>query len=75
MAKYKFNPADFAEGIEGAAFIVFTVMLSPLLNSWYRGCGATNSELNGKILGDDLVSNPMMISTRAISIQTPASHI
>jgi hypothetical protein len=75
MAKYKFHLTDLAEGIEGATLIAFTVMLSPLLKSWYRGWGTTNSELNSKILGDDLVPNPKMISTRAVTIRAPASQV
>jgi hypothetical protein len=75
VAKYKFNRADFAEGIEGATFIAFTVTLSPLLKSWYRGWGATNNELNGELPGDDLVPDPRMISTRAVSINAPASDV
>lgn len=75
MAKYKFNPVDLVEVIEGAALIAFAVTLSPLLNSWYRGWGADNCELNSKIPGDDLVPHPRMISTRAITIQAPASRV
>jgi hypothetical protein len=75
MAKYKFNLVDFVEGIEGSALIAFTTTLSPFLKYWYRGWGATDSELASKIPGDELVPNPKMISTRAITIQAPDSQV
>jgi hypothetical protein len=75
MAKYKFNPVDFAEGIEGAAIIAFATILSPFLKSWYRRWGATDSELASKIPGDDLVPNPKIISTRVVTIRAPAYQV
>ncbi len=75
MAKYKLNFKDILEGVEGAAFIAMTFTLSPFLKSWYRSWGATVIEVNKKLSGDDLVPNPKMISTRAVSIKAPASRV
>ena len=69
MAKYKLNLKDVLEGIAGAGFIASTFAFSPLLKSWYRKWGATDAEVRGNLPGDDLVPNPKMISTRAMTIR------
>jgi len=75
MAKYNLNPKDVVEGIEGAAFMALTFTISPLLKPWYRSWGATDVEIHVKLPGDDLVPNPRMVSTRAITIQAPTAQV
>jgi len=74
MPKSKFNPTIIDEGL-GAASIALSILASPLLRPWYRKWGATEAEVNMSLPGDDLVSNSVLESNRAITIQAPASAI
>lgn len=74
MAAKRFNPTLIEEGL-GAAAIALTVLTSPLLRPWYSKWGATKIEVNSTLPGDELVSNPVLDSTRAITIQAPADDV
>ena len=74
MADKRFNPT-IAEEIFGAAAIATSIVLSPLLRTWYRKWGATAAELEMSLPGDDLVPQPRLETTRAITIQAPATEV
>ena len=75
MSKYRYNPKDVISGMGGAVFIAVAVVISPLLWRWYRRWGAGDAEVQRTLPGDDLVPNPRSASTRAITIQSPASRV
>ncbi|MFC1996534.1 hypothetical protein ACFLXI_02865, partial [Chloroflexota bacterium] len=74
MAKDKFNPTIIEEGL-GALAIPACVVFSPLLRPWYSKWGATETEVNKPLPGDDQVPNPNMENTRAITIQAPVESV
>jgi hypothetical protein len=74
MANSKFNPTIIEEGL-GAVAIAATIVSSPLSRAWYSKWGATETEVNMSFPGDDLVPQPVLESTRAISIEAPADKI
>jgi hypothetical protein len=74
MTEKLYNPSLLEEGL-GAAAIAACVVLSPLLRPWYRKWGATDAEVGKPLPGDDQVPNPILESTRAITIDTPADAI
>ncbi|MBL8679161.1 MAG: hypothetical protein JNK05_08335 [Myxococcales bacterium] len=59
----------------GAAAIVATVGLSPVLAARYRRWGATDEELTEPLPGDALVSAPRLQSTRAIDVAAPPERV
>lgn len=59
----------------GAAAIVTTVGLSPLLAWRYRRWGATDEERRLPLPGDALISAPRLQSTRAIDIDVPPERV
>jgi hypothetical protein len=74
MANSKFNPTVIEEGL-GALAIAATILSSPLSRPWYSKWGATEPEVNMSLPGDDQVPNPVLVSTRAITILAPADAI
>jgi hypothetical protein len=74
MANSKFNPTIIEE-ILGAVAIAAAIVSSPLIRPWYSQWGATESEVNMSLPGDDQVPDPELVSTRAISIEAPAPEI
>lgn len=64
-----------AEGIAGAAAVAATILLSPVIRPWYRKWSATDEELHRSLPGDDLVSQPKLESTRAVTIHAPAAEV
>jgi hypothetical protein len=74
LASKRFNPTIIEEGL-GAAGIAFTVVSSPVLRPWYRKWGANDAEVAMSLPGDDLVSQPRLESTRAITIHAPAAAV
>ena len=74
MSKDRFNPT-IVEEVLGAAAIAVTVLTSPLLRPWYSKWGATEAELRTSLPGDEQVPNPVLETTRAITIQAPAEAI
>ncbi len=69
-----FNPTVIEEGL-GALAIAGSILTSPLTRPWYSKWGATEIEVNMSLPGDDQVPNPVLVSTRAITIQTQASAV
>jgi len=74
MSNSKFNPTIIEEGL-GAVAIAATIISSPLSRPWYSKWGATETEVKMSLPGDDQVPNPVLVSTRAITIQAPASAV
>jgi hypothetical protein len=69
-----YNPTLFEEGL-GALAIAGSILSSPLTRSWYSKWGATTAEVIMTLPGDEFVPNPELESTRAITIQAPASEV
>ena len=74
IANSKFNPTIIEEGL-GAVAIATTVLASPLLRPWYSKWGATESEVEKRLPGDEQVPHPNLENTRAITIQAPMSAV
>lgn len=74
MAGDSFKLSIFEEG-RGAVAIAGSVLLSPILRSWYSKWGATDAEIRMSLPGDELVPDPRLETTRAMTIQAPASAI
>ncbi len=74
MTNSKYNPTLVEEGL-GAAAIALTVLASPLLRPWYSRWGATKSEINNSLPGDEFIPEPNMVNTRAITIAAPAKAV
>ncbi|MCP4166327.1 MAG: SRPBCC family protein [Chloroflexi bacterium] len=74
MANTRFNPSIIEEGL-GALAIAGSIVTSPLLRPWYSKWGASAEEVIRPLPGDELVLNPVLESTRAITIQAPAAGV
>lgn len=74
MTETRFNPTA-SEELFGAAAIALTVLASPLLRPWYRKWGATKNEMIKPLPGDQFVPEPILASTRAITIHAPAETV
>jgi hypothetical protein len=59
----------------GGALALGTLILSPLLRRTYNRWGATDAELASPMPGDDLVLDPKLGYTRAITIQAPPQSV
>jgi hypothetical protein len=56
------------ENIAGALAIAGTLAFSPFIRRWYNRWGATDQDVNRSLPGDELVPNPRLTSTRAVTI-------
>jgi hypothetical protein len=65
----------FEESVVGAFQLAGTLVLSPMLRSWYNCWGATAEEVARSLPGDELVTAPLMGYTRAITICAHAATI
>lgn len=63
------------EGILGASFGAFLILLSPLLRAWYCAWGSTPGEVERIYPGDEFVPHPKSELTCAITINAPPSAI
>lgn len=66
---------NLLENVIGAAQIASLLFLSPLLRSRYNRWGASEAEIQETLPGDELVPDPMLGYTHAISIAAPPSAI
>lgn len=66
---------NFFENLLGAVQVGGTLLLSPALRSWYNRWGATEAEVAQPLPGDELVPDPMLGYTRAITIQAPPQRV
>lgn len=55
--------------------IAGTIFLRPLLRSRYATWGATPAEMQMPLPFDELIANPKLVSTRAITIQAPVEGV
>ncbi|HQF71439.1 MAG TPA: hypothetical protein PLH39_09200, partial [Promineifilum sp.] len=69
-----FDPTLFEEVLAAGA-IAGNVLLSPLTRRWYATWGATPAEQQRALPGDDIVAQPRLVVTRAITIRAPAEAI
>lgn len=69
-----FNPS-LTEEVVAAATIALNVLLSPITRRWYAGWGSTPAERRRPLPGDDIVAQPRLVATRAITIHAPASAV
>lgn len=74
MANSKFNPSLLEEAF-GALSIAEYILSSPITRSWYSKWGATESEVEMPLAGDQFVPTPKLQSTRAITIHAPAEDV
>jgi hypothetical protein len=74
MANKGFNPTLLEEGL-GALSIAASIVTSPLSRPWYSKWGATETEENLTLPGDELVPDPVLTANRVISIEAPADVV
>ena len=74
MANTRFNPSIIEE-VWGAAAIAGSIVTSPLIRPWYSKWGANAEEVNMPLPGDRFVPDPVLESTRAITIQAPVAEV
>lgn len=60
--------------VGGAAAVAVTVA-SPVLRRWYNRWGATDEELDQPLPGDELVREPKLGYTRAVTIEAPPEQV
>jgi hypothetical protein len=63
------------ENLLGAFQVAGTLILSPVLRPWYNRWGVTEEEAARSLPGDELVPDPRLGYTRAITIQTPPERV
>lgn len=68
------NPT-LLEEVAGAGMIAFSILLSPVLRMWYSRWGSTPDERRRPLPGDDIVPQPRLESTRAVTIRAAAAEI
>ena len=65
----------YLDVIEGGAKIAAAVLTDPVLRGWYNRWGATPAEVSAPMPGDELVPQPKIASTRAITISVPPREV
>ncbi|HTO97750.1 MAG TPA: SRPBCC family protein [Myxococcales bacterium] len=65
----------FLDELTGAAGFAATILFSPLLRSKYSTWGSTGEEVKRKLPGDELLPEPALQSTRAISIAAEPKEV
>jgi hypothetical protein len=72
MKNDRFKSIAFGAGIAaGAALSVYLLALRPRQLRW----GATDAEVKRAMAGDDLVTNPIHVTTRAVTIRAERSDV
>lgn len=67
--------AILADGIAGAVAIFFSILLTPLLRSWRTRWGATDLEIAKSYPGDEIIPNPRLGWTYAVTIRTTPDRV
>ncbi|HWQ84295.1 MAG TPA: hypothetical protein VN363_07000 [Anaerolineales bacterium] len=67
--------AVLVDGIAGAIAIFFSVLLSPLIRPWRLRWGATDAEVAQTLPGDEIVSQPRIGWTHAVTVQAPPERV
>lgn len=63
------------DAVRGASAIAYTLVGSPWLRERYNRWGASQQEWLDAMPGDELVSQPVLLSTRAVTIDAPPSAV
>ena len=63
------------DAVCGASAIAYTLVGSPWLRERYNRWGASQQEWADAMPGDDLVPQPVLLSTRAVTIDAPPSAV
>lgn len=63
------------DGLGGVLTIAGTVILSPLLALWYRKWGASETETQRRLPGDEVAPHPRSEITCAVTIQAPVGRV
>lgn len=66
---------DVLEVIEGGAQVAAAMLAAPVLRGWYDRWGATPAEAAAVMPGDELVPDPKISATRAITIGAPPEEV
>lgn len=66
---------DLLELIEGGAQVAAAVLTAPVRRGWYDRWGATPAEVAGVMPGDELVPDPKITATRAVTIGAPPADV
>ena len=66
---------NLLDNAQGAVQVGCTLIFSPLLRSWYNRWGATSAEAAQALPGDELVPEPRLGYTRAITIKAPPESV
>jgi hypothetical protein len=66
---------NFFENLLGAIQVGGALVLSPVIRTWYNRWGATDDEVKRSLPGDELVPEPKLGYTHAITIHAPAVRI
>jgi len=61
--------------LTGGTLIAGTLVGSPMLRRWYNRWGATKDEFTRPLPGDDLVKQPKLTYTRAVTIAAPPKDV
>jgi hypothetical protein len=61
--------------LAGTGVAVAVALLSPIARRWYLTWGATRQEVTGALPGDELIPDPDLLSTRAVTIDAGASSV
>ena len=64
-----------ADVLIGGAQVLAVTLTAPLGRRWYNQWGATEAEIAEAMPGDDLVPNPILGYTRAITIDAPPARV
>ncbi len=63
------------DAVRGAAAIAYTLVGSPWLREQYNRWGASQEEWQAAMAGDELVPEPVLLSTRAVTIEAPPKAV
>ncbi len=63
------------DNLFGALLIGVSLIFSPLLRRWYLRWGATDDEIRRTFPGDEIVPQPILQATRAVTIHAPAANV
>lgn len=63
------------DNLFGALLIGVSILFSPLLRRWYLRWGATDDETRRAFPGDEIVPQPVLQATRAITIHAPPAQV
>lgn len=62
-------------GILAGLLILAGLAYFTLVKPWYYRWGATDEEVNASLPGDELVANPKILRTKAVTVQAPPEQV